>query len=431
MTSAVRQRHGLQAFWGSCAVFTAQAAIVFIAFGLPAWAQSPAPPLATALGEQVVQVPKKVGLFSIDLHTTLFMPQGNGPFPVVVMNHGRAGGNSKLQPRYRPLPVARFFVERGYAVVVPMRQGFAGSGGVEVVGGCNIESNGIAQAEDVRVVLDWVVQQTWADRHRLLVMGQSHGGWITLAFGTLQFDGKPYAGVRGLVNVAGGLRQTDCPNWPQPLIAAAARYGQKAQLPSLWLYGANDSFFPPEVAGPMHDGYAAAAPAHAAAQRVAFGPFGTDAHYVLSDRAGGAVWYPQLQAFLQRVGLPHERASGALHPAARPNAPAPTDYAALSAVDAVPHLTSAGRDGYRAFLARPSPRAFALAHNGAWAWATATEDAPDAAVQRAVERCQTHARGAPCRLYAVNDDVVWTATPASAVAPAAAPAATPAATVSP
>ncbi len=406
--------HPLQRFSAACADLAAQAAIIFVAIGMWAnasWAQGSAPLLATALGEQVVAVPKKLALFSIDLQTTLFMPRGDGPFPVVVMNHGRAGGNSKLQPRYRPVAVAQFFVQRGYAVVVPMRQGFAGSGGAEVIGGCNIESNGLAQADDVRVVLDWVVQQPWADRSRLLVMGQSHGGWTTLAFGTLQFDGKPYPGVRGLVNVAGGLRQTDCPSWPQPLIQAAARYGQRAQLPSLWLYGANDSFFPPEVSGPMHQGYSAAAPAHAAAELVAFGAFGSDAHYLLGDRAGGGVWYPPLSAFLQRVGLPHQRVQGSLHTGARPNAPPRTDFAALDAVDAVPHIGATGREGYRAFLARPSPRAFALAPGGAWAWAVSDPAEPDAAVQRALERCQTHSRGTSCRIYAVNEEVVWTPAP--------------------
>jgi dienelactone hydrolase len=86
----------------------------------------------------------------------------------------------------------------------------AGSGGaadaaglLEVDGtyrrvGGNVESNGLAQAEDVAAVLDHLATPPEADVARTIVLGQSHGGLTTLASGTLN---RP--GVLRLVNFAG------------------------------------------------------------------------------------------------------------------------------------------------------------------------------------------------------------------------------------
>ena len=108
------------------------------------------PELNAALGEQVVMVPDRGRLFSPELETTLYRPPGEGPFPIVVINHGKAAGDTRFQARFRPAGAARFFLARGYAVVAPMRLGFSKSGGSYIGGGCNVESNGRVQAEDFR-----------------------------------------------------------------------------------------------------------------------------------------------------------------------------------------------------------------------------------------------------------------------------------------
>ncbi len=146
--------------------------------------------LDAALGEQISMIPSG-GFTEPELEVTVFKPEGDGPFPVVVINHRRASGNAKLQPRYRPLLAAREFVRRGYAVAVPMRQGFSKSGGAEIAGGCNVHSNGVQQARSVRRALDWVALQPWADVSRNVVIDQSHGGLTTLAYGT-----EPHPGTQ-------------------------------------------------------------------------------------------------------------------------------------------------------------------------------------------------------------------------------------------
>ena len=371
------------------------ACCVFVLTLLLACAQAVAQELNVSLREQVLMLPKKGALFTSLLETTVYMPPGDGPFPLVVINHGKAPGNPRFQARYRPSAAARFFLQRGYAVLVPMRQGFSKSEGSYIGGGCNVESNGEVQAEDVKAVLDHVTTLGWADKTRILVAGQSHGGWTTLAFGALG-----YPGVRGLVNFAGGLRQVDCAGWEAGLARAGSGYAKKAKAPSIWFYGDNDSYFPVRVFQALHENYLAAG---GQAELVSFGQFGSDAHAMFGSRAGETIWQPRVEAFMRLTGLPTDMVYPDLGVAPRISVPPASGFAALTEDDKLPHMKATGRDGYKAFLTKQYPRAFALSGGGAWGWAEMGDDP----LQRALANCNKHAKDKPCKLYAVDDQVVW------------------------
>ena len=251
------------------------------------------------LPSEVISIPRKILLGTLSLETTVYKPPGEGPFPLVIINHGKASGPPGLQPRYQPVSAARYFLERNYVVFVPMRSGFSNSSGSYIGGGCNIESNGLAQAEDVAATLAFAHAQSYVDTNRSLIVGQSHGGWTTLAFGALNSD----ASVKGLVNFAGGLRQDQCTGWRAALGKAAAEYGQRTKVPSIWLYGDNDSYFAPEVYTDMFENYRRGNPD---AELIAYGTFGTDSHTLFSSKDGRQVWEPYLERFLTKVGLPTE-----------------------------------------------------------------------------------------------------------------------------
>ncbi len=350
--------------------------------------------LDASLNESVVMVPKK-GLFTIGLETTLYKPDGVGPFPVVIINHGKSPGSPRFQGRYRPALAARYFLQRGYAVVVPMRQGFSQSEGHYIGVGCNIESNGEVQADDVQAALDYVSTQPWADKTRLLVAGQSHGGWTTLAFGA-----RNYSGVKGLVNFAGGLRNDDCPGWQNTLAWGASAYARTTSVPSLWFYGDNDSFFG-NVYRPMYEQYTASG---GKAKLVAFGNFGTDAHYMFGSRAGNAIWQPELDKFLTSINMPQEPLAAFSKFGVVTYTPTPpkTGFATLDDESKVPFVRDTGRAGYKKFLTVAAPRAFAIAPSGAWAWSNGGDDP----LKSALDRCSNFAK-VTCTLYAVDDDVVW------------------------
>jgi hypothetical protein len=93
-------------------------------------------------------------------------------------------------------------------------------------------------------------------------------------------------------------------------------------------------------------------------------------------------------------------------------APPVDGFASLDNVQAVPYLRENGRKAYGDFLGRTTPRAFAIAPNGAWGFSA---PAPGVAyvrrdrfdpIENALERCNRRGDG-QCRLYAVDSRVVW------------------------
>ena len=335
------------------------------------------------------------------LQVTLYTPSGPGPFPLAVMNHGVSG--SKQRPRdmarYRYTYSAYYFLSRGYAVALPMMRGYAGSGGIVADHVCDLAALGTESARDIRAVIAALAQQPQIDSSRIVVAGQSFGGWNALALGTL----RP-RNVRGLVNFSGGVRISTCGGASgradESLVAAAGQFGARTSLPSLWFYGDNDSLFPAAVWRAMHRAYTQAG-GHA--DLVAIGSFMDDSHTMLSYPESLPLWAPKVDAFLARIGLP----SREIHPEYLPvPPPPPSHFAALDDVGAVPRLNEAGRDAYRRFLRLSLPRVFLIMPGGG----SIAADGGFDPLGRALQICRDRHLG--CRAYAVDNDVVWTPPPA-------------------
>jgi len=265
--------------------------------GTPAHAQR-----APRMNEQIVMVPKPGTTPPVTLLATIFRPPGKGPFPLVVINHGKTAGWPKLQGRARFLAQTAEFVRRGYVVVLPMRQGFGASGGTYEGGTCNIEGTGQAQADDVAAAIDYMVRKPYVDKGRIVVIGQSNGGLATVAFAT-----RDYPGVLGVINFAGGLRNDTCDDWEFRLVAAFGDYGRAARYPSLWIYGDNDSYWPWPLPQKMFNAYKAGVHGAAANARFAdVGEFDGDSHRLFLTREGVPVWLPEVGEFFRSLGLPFE-----------------------------------------------------------------------------------------------------------------------------
>lgn len=325
------------------------------------------------------------------LQVTVLTPDGPGPFPLVVMNHGASGSTRfDLEPRYRYTYSAYYFLSRGYVVALPMMRGFSGSEGKQVFDGCNQEAVGLSNAKDILAVIDFMSAQPYVDGNRVLVAGQSFGGWNTLAFGTLN-----HPKVKGLINFAGGANISNCGDTPAALARAAEHYGAQTTIPSLWFYGDNDAKFAPFVWHDMFDRYTAAG---GRAELVAYGRFMTDSHNLLGFPEGLRIWGPKADAFLIKVGLP----SKITHPEYLPvDFPPSTNFAAIDDVDAVPYLTDEGRKTYRKFLSDPMPKVFVFSPKGLSASFNGGFDP----LGRAMSVCKKHSQ--KCQVYAVDDYVTW------------------------
>ncbi len=343
-----------------------------------------------SMNERVLSVPGDP-LRPAMLQVTILTPDGSGPFPLVVMNHGASGTNRpNLEPRYRYSFSSYYFLSRGYAVALPMMRGFSGSEGQQVFDGCNQEAVGLSNAKDIRAVVEFMSAQPYVDGSRVLVAGQSFGGWNTLAFGTLH-----HPRVKGLINFAGGAHISSCDSTATTLARTSEYYGAQTTIPSLWFYGDNDAKFAPPVWHAMFDRYTAAG---GRAELVAYGRFMTDSHNLLGYPEGLRIWAPKVDIFLTKVGLP----SKVVHPEYLPaDFPPPTNFAAVDDVDAVPYLTEEGRKSYQKFLSDPMPKVFVLSATGLAGSFNGGFDP----LGRALSMCQQHAQ--KCQVYAADDYVTW------------------------
>lgn len=346
-------------------------------------------------GEQIISIPESGRFMSLNLEATLFKPQGNGPFPLVIINHGKALGDPIFQPRARFQPVSHALVRRGFVVLMPMRKGFSKSGGHYHSIGCNVASDGEVQAEDVLAAINYARTLSFVDARKIMVFGASHGGLTTMALGSMDIPG-----VLGLVNFAGGLRNQDCSAWETNLVRAFAQYGKLARYPSLWFYGENDSYWPTWLSAKMFEAYNRESGGKA--RMVQFGVFEGDAHMMFSSAKGLPVWMREVGQFMTSLGLDFSFKPGMVPATLKYPRPPKSDFAEIADVDAVPLLSAKGRENYRLWLAMPSPRAFAIAATGGHAWSSNDDYASDVVLNRCNEKYQR-----TCRLYAVDEDVVW------------------------
>jgi dienelactone hydrolase len=126
----------------------------------------------------------------LKLEAYLFTPEGPGPFPLVVYNHGSRIGDERLE---RPVGhVPRLLLPLGYAVLVPERRGYGKSEGQtfsEDIGadrGAKFVARMDAETRDVLAAVDYVTRDPalHIDAKRMAMMGWSFGGMVTtLAMG--------------------------------------------------------------------------------------------------------------------------------------------------------------------------------------------------------------------------------------------------------
>jgi dienelactone hydrolase len=180
----------------------------------------------------------------LQLEGFLYRPRGTGPFPVVVLNHGSAGGSPKAS-----LPAARlagYFVRHNMIVVVPMRRGRGRSEGVSLESeerNCDPTSwwPGLDAAfADLSAAIDFARHLSGVDSTRLLLAGVSRGGFLSVAYAA---RGARRSSITGVVNWVGAWVAQRDDRCPRDFNAISfAEFGREAAAPMLWLYADNDPF---------------------------------------------------------------------------------------------------------------------------------------------------------------------------------------------
>ena len=235
----------------------------------------------------------------ITLEATLYRPVGDGPHPVLLFNHGSTGGgNIGLSTTMRPSRQAQFFVERGFAVLAPMRRGRGASGGAhaEYEGTCepDVLRAGLAHAiEDVDAALAYLRAQRWANAERVVIAGQSRGGLLSVVYAA-----ERPGTVRGAINFAGGWTNQRCDeagrSFNEPTFASA---GARTRIPMLWLYAEEDSNYSAAWIRRYHDAFGQAG---GVATFRLVPAFGADGHRLV-DRV--EIWKAAADDFLRQLNL--------------------------------------------------------------------------------------------------------------------------------
>ncbi len=236
-----------------------------------------------------------------ELRGVLYVPEGEGPFPVLLYAHGSAPGSLSNEAFEA---VAPRFTARGWAVFAPYRrgQGLSREAGPyvrdEIAAARSAGGPELAQAHLARLLATdhmddqsqafaWLLRQPFADRRRIAVMGNSFGGIIAL------LSAEKLAACAA-VDAAGAAEIWQRSPAIRALMTAAAT---RASAPVLFIQAQNDADLAPSRV--LH---AAMRQAGKPAEIRLYPPFGESARdgHAFPYR-GAAIWADDVHAFLARA----------------------------------------------------------------------------------------------------------------------------------
>jgi dienelactone hydrolase len=209
-------------------------AIAFLTLFAVAFAADAAPLPAP----RQVDIPSGSGV----LHAQLYKPDGDGPFPVVIALHGcggLAGHSEPVLPRYRDW--AEQLLKAGKAVLLPDSYGSR-----ELGPQCRVRERRVSarrdRVADIMASRQWLVQQPWAARDRISLLGWANGA------SALLWAVRPQLSSR---NVGPDFRSAIA-FYPDCRISSGL--GWSARVPTLLLIGAKDDVSSPPACRQMVDG---------------------------------------------------------------------------------------------------------------------------------------------------------------------------------
>jgi dienelactone hydrolase len=188
----------------------------------------------------------------VRLEVVIEKPTGEGPFPLLVFNHGSTG-NGRDPARFGVTSwspeIADAFVTKGWMVAFPQRRGRGKSDGLYDEGFAPDRARGytcdpersLAGADraldDIEAAVAALKQRPDVVHNRIVVGGVSRGGVLSIVYAAAHSDE-----VRGVVNFVGGWVGEGC-GASSEINRALFRRGGNFDGSTLWLYGHNDSLY--------------------------------------------------------------------------------------------------------------------------------------------------------------------------------------------
>jgi dienelactone hydrolase len=270
-----------------------------------AWLQAKAlpahlgdPQVGTALNEEVRMLQGSSGKVEV----TLYKPNGSGPFPLLIWNHGdvETGSPFLSGARFREPLLANEFVDMGLAVAVVARPGLGKSAGTYrsgfSAGDADATYKGRVHAKELLAVLPELQQIAWIDKSKLLLSGQSAGGFAVLTALAMNIPE-----LLGVIDYAGGrtdmtsVRAASHSN--TVMINAFGEVGKAASAPLLMVFAENDSRY---TANTIRESHQAFTQSGGKATLALYPPLAGDGHFVHHQPN---LWRDDVRKFLQKLGL--------------------------------------------------------------------------------------------------------------------------------
>ena len=179
-------RRGTWVSWGASHMSKRYATLYRVGFGLVllgiffSSAVCAEIPLAEDLHERVVRVPLVLkdlfGENRLTLETTVYKPDGDGPFPLLILSHGTPPfGNRRFMGRTRYTEQSREFIKMGFVVAIPMRKGYGNSDGNPVAEKCSDYPHrkiGLDEAKSLLATVDYMKKEPFVDPKRVVFGGR-------------------------------------------------------------------------------------------------------------------------------------------------------------------------------------------------------------------------------------------------------------------
>jgi len=181
-------------------------------------ATTPAAPSTATMIQETVHYKSFDGL---DLVAYVYRPNGTGPYPSIVYNHG-----SEQNPDPEHIAVmGQQFVDAGYVLIAPIRRGQGPSAGeyiTDTVDAFKAQNPAPSKADvknyfmdqmegpqvkDQLAGLNYLKNQSYADKNQLAVIGCSYGGMETLIGA-----GQPDTGYKAAISISPGAESWGGPD---------------------------------------------------------------------------------------------------------------------------------------------------------------------------------------------------------------------------
>ena len=263
--------------------------------------------------EEIIEVPVSVSnsnftnspKFEQKITVTIWRDDAIKKAPYLLFSHGRAGTDQERAKfgRSSEKRNSEYFVSKGFTVILPTRMGYGVTGGpdTDYSGACsskNYLEARKAAIDQSKQVLNHVLDFSYIDKSKGIVVGQSVGGFTTIG---LSAENVP--GLKGAINFAGGdggdpKQFPERPCSEHLIKDTFAKYGALNKVPTLWLYSVNDKFWGEQL---PKDWFAAFQKAGGKGQFISLPAYKEDGHSIF--RGDLNAWKNGFEKFIKEVGF--------------------------------------------------------------------------------------------------------------------------------